>query len=231
MAKKTVKKKAKKPASRPRKKPATTGSTATSGASKTNKKKSKRKAVAKKVAATVANSRAVKVNVSPPASRRKSKKPVKVAQPSQPEPLELESQPDAPPLSENQLRKVKSGLTRKDLSRYKQLLLEKRAELIGDVASLETDMQNASGGNLSNLPLHMADVGSDNYEQEFTLGLVASERMLLQEIDEAVIRIQKNYYGVCLETGEPIARARLDAQPWAKYCIEVAREKERLGQL
>ena len=135
------------------------------------------------------------------------------------------------PLSEAQLRKIKTGLTRKDLGDYNQLLLQKRDELHGDVASLETDVRGPSGGNLSNLPLHMTDVGSDNYEQEFTLGLVESERRLLREIEEALLRIQDGYYGVCLETGVPINRARLDAKPWAKYCIEVAREKERLGQV
>ena len=62
-----------------------------------------------------------------------------------------------------------------DLEHYRQLLFQKRAEILGDVASLQTDSRNNSGGNLSNMPLHMADVGSDNYEQEFTLGLVESD--------------------------------------------------------
>ncbi len=137
---------------------------------------------------------------------------------------------ERPILTEAQLRKVKTGLTKKDLLNYRQLLLEKRAEIVGDVTSMEGDARNNSGGNLSSMPMHMADIGSDNYEQEFTLGLVESERKLLREIDDALMRIHKGIYGVCLETGVPIARARLDAKPWAKYCIEVAREKERLGE-
>ena len=132
-------------------------------------------------------------------------------------------------LSESQLRKAKSGLTRKDLNRYRGLLLSKRAEILGDVEALEQDAQNGSGGGISYE--HMADAGSDNFEQEFTLGLVESERKLLAEINEALLRMKKGIYGVCLERGVPIGTVRLDAKPWAKWCIEVVREKERRGLL
>lgn len=133
------------------------------------------------------------------------------------------------PLTDTQLRKVKTGLTKKDLEHYRTLLLQKRAEIVGDVAALETDARTDSGDHLS--PEHMADIGSNNYEQEFTLGLVATERRMLLEIDQALIRIRERTYGVCLERGIPIGRARLDAKPWAKYCIEVVREKESRGEL
>ena len=130
-------------------------------------------------------------------------------------------------LSESQLRRAKSGLTRKDLNRYRKLLLDKRAEILGDVASLESDVQNGSSGGISYE--HMADAGSDNFEQEFTLGLVESERKLLVQINDALLRMRKGIYGVCLERGVPIGTTRLDAKPWAKWCIEVVREKEKLG--
>ena len=110
------------------------------------------------------------------------------------------------------------------MAAFTRLLLDKRAQLNGDVESLRNDARNASA-NISYE--HMADTGSDNYEQEFTLGLVETERQLLNEIDDALRRIEKGYYGVCVETGQPIGRARLEAKPWARYCIEVAREKER----
>ena len=127
-----------------------------------------------------------------------------------------------------QLKKVKSGLTRKDLNAFRALLLERRAEIIGDVAGLEA-ARSESSGDLSNVPLHMADVGSDNYEQEFTLGLMESERNTVVEIDEALQRIEDGIYGVCMISAEPISRPRLEAKPWAKYSIEVARERERRG--
>ena len=131
------------------------------------------------------------------------------------------------PLTQQQLRKVKTGLTKRNVERYRQMLLTKRAEIVGDVESMENDVRNKnSDGNLSHVPLHMADVGSDNYEQEFKLGLMESERQMLRQIDEALLRIEEGIYGVCLERGVPIGKSRLDAKPWAKFCIEVARQRE-----
>ncbi len=57
-----------------------------------------------------------------------------------------------------------------------------------------------------------------------------SERILLHEIEEALLRINRGIFGVCLEVGQPIGKPRLDAKPWAKYCITVAREMERRGK-
>jgi len=87
--------------------------------------------------------------------------------------------------------------------------------------------RQSSTGDLSNMPIHMADLGSDNFEQEFTLGLIESERQILREIDEALARIENGTYGICLATGRPISKARLKAKPWAKYCIEYAKRLER----
>ena len=78
-----------------------------------------------------------------------------------------------------------------------------------------------SGSNLSNMPIHMADVGTDNFEQEFTLGLIETERQILREIQEALARIDDGTFGVCQGTGKPIPRVRLEAVPWAKYTIEL----------
>ena len=77
------------------------------------------------------------------------------------------------------------------------------------------------------MPIHMADLGSDNYEQDFAIGLMDGERKLLHEIDEALVRIEKKNYGICLGTGEPISKARLEAKPWAKYSVEFARKLEK----
>lgn len=133
-------------------------------------------------------------------------------------------------LTEDDLRKCKSGLNKKDLDHYMELLLEKRAEILGDVDSIQRDQKSNQGGNLSNMPLHMADIGTENYDQEFNLSLVESERRLLHEIVEAIMRIRQGFYGVCMETGKPIGKPRLDAKPWARFCIEVARDRERRGE-
>ena len=115
----------------------------------------------------------------------------------------------------------------RDLDYFRQLLLAKRRELVGDMSSMEREaLRSAQGSNLSNLPLHMADMGTDNYEQEFTLGLVEKDRQLLREINIALAKIRDGTYGICEGTGKPITRARLEAKPWAKYSIEYTRKLE-----
>jgi RNA polymerase-binding transcription factor DksA len=79
------------------------------------------------------------------------------------------------------------------------------------------------------MPNHMADLGTDNWEQEFNLGLMENQRQDLREIDDALERIANGTYGICLGTGKPITKARLRAKPWAKYCIEYARLRESNG--
>ena len=125
-------------------------------------------------------------------------------------------------------RKNQAGLTPKELEHYRDLLLEKRRELVGDMYSMESEALRTSGGtNLSSLPLHMADMGTDNYEQEFTLGLVEKDRGLLREINAALAKIQNGTYGICEGTGKPIGKPRLEAQPWARHSIEYARQTQR----
>ncbi len=129
------------------------------------------------------------------------------------------------------VRRKKKHLTKADLEHFKQLLFAKRKELlinvheIGDEA-LKKSRLDASG-DLSSMPIHMADLGSDNFEQEFALGLLDSEVRLLGEIDHALVRIEEGSYGVCEGTGEQIPKARLEAKPWARYCVEHARKIEQ----
>ncbi len=123
----------------------------------------------------------------------------------------------------------RTTLTPAQLREFKELLLHKRAELCGDVVRLTDEaLHRASDGvnDQSSMPIHMADLGTDNWEQEFTLGLIANEQAVVREIDQALERIAAKTYGVCVATHVPIGLARLRAKPWAKYCIEYARARE-----
>ena len=120
----------------------------------------------------------------------------------------------------------KTRLGKKDLDEFRQMLLEKRRTLRSDLSELKGETTSRSGGNLSSMPTHMADMGTDNFEHEFTLGLLESEQALLREIDAALRRIDDRTYGVCLGTGEQIPKARLRAKPWAKYTVDFARKLE-----
>ena len=143
------------------------------------------------------------------------------------EPLQNRPIPEAVP-TDGKPRKNQAGLTMRELEHFRDLLLDKRRELVGDMSQMEREALRSSGGtNLSTLPLHMADMGTDNYEQEFTLGLVEKDRGLLREINSALAKIQNGTYGICEGTGKPISKPRLEAQPWAKYSIEYARQMER----
>ena len=136
--------------------------------------------------------------------------------------------PLAPVPTNGKPKKNQAGLSSKELEHFRELLLDKRRELVGDMSHMEREaLRSASGTNLSNLPMHMADMGTDNYEQEFTLGLVEKERVLLREINQALAKIQDGSYGMCEGTGKPINKIRLEAQPWARFSIEHARQMER----
>jgi DnaK suppressor protein len=128
-------------------------------------------------------------------------------------------------------RTRKSRLSAPAIERFKQLLLQKRREIITNVNEMEDETLKKSrldaSGDLSSMPIHMADIGTDNYEQEFALGLMDSERKLLREIDDALQRIEDKTYGICEGTGKPIRKARLEAQPWARYSVEYARMLEQ----
>ncbi len=133
--------------------------------------------------------------------------------------------------TEVQERTVKTRLSTADLQHYRELLLQKRREILGNVSEIEGEALRKSrldaSGDLSSMPIHMADLGTDNFEQEFSLELMDSERKLLVEIDDALNRITAGTYGICEGTGKPIAKARLEAQPWARYSVEYAKIVEQ----
>jgi len=125
-------------------------------------------------------------------------------------------------------------LSTDELEYFRRLLLEKRRELSGDVNHMADEAlgnsRSEACGDLSMMPLHLADIGTDQYEREFTLGLMQSERQTLEEIDAALARIREGTYGVCLGTHKPIAKARLAVKPWARYSIAHSRLLESRGR-
>ncbi|MEM8885879.1 MAG: TraR/DksA family transcriptional regulator [Planctomycetota bacterium] len=112
----------------------------------------------------------------------------------------------------------------KDLAHFRELLLERRDRLLGNVTSMEEEALKSTDQDFS--VDHMADHGSDSFEKDLTLSLVESERKELGEIDGALARIEDKSYGICLGTGEAIARARLEAIPYTRYSIEYQRRVE-----
>jgi len=124
-----------------------------------------------------------------------------------------------------------NSLTKTELKAYKERLLGLRARLRGDV----TQMADAAlkknrvegNGDLSTMPIHMADLGSDNFEQEFTLGLMEAEEGTLGRIEAALERIEDGTYGTCEECGVKIPKKRLNAIPFAAMCVKCASQYEQ----
>jgi DnaK suppressor protein len=121
-------------------------------------------------------------------------------------------------------------MNKTDMNVYKERLLMLRARLRGDVnAMADAALRNSGmgGGENSSMPIHMAELGSDNFEQEFTLSLMATEEDTLNRIDEALQRVEQGTYGTCEECGGAIPKLRLNAIPFTPVCIKCAEALER----
>ena len=125
-------------------------------------------------------------------------------------------------------------LKKQEISVLKKHLLDLRNQMLGDVNSMENQALKSSrqsaSGDLSNMPIHMADIGSDNYEQEFTVNLIQNENVELQAIDAAIERIEAGTFGECESCGGEIPKSRLKVIPHARLCIKCKREEELKGE-
>ena len=114
---------------------------------------------------------------------------------------------------------------------YKDQLVALRARLRGNVNQMADaalkKTRSESNGDLSSMPIHMADIGSDNFEQEFTLSLMENEEGTLDAIEAALERIEGGTFGECEECGVKIPKARLSAIPYAPLCIKCAEKVEK----
>ncbi len=117
-----------------------------------------------------------------------------------------------------------------DLKAFRDRLLALRARLRGDVTQMAESTlkknRTESNGDLSSMPIHMADIGSDNFEQEFTLSMMQNEGDTLQMIEVCLERIEEGTYGQCEECGARIPKQRLLAIPYATMCVKCASRTE-----
>ena len=129
-------------------------------------------------------------------------------------------------------------MKRQELDEYQDLLEILRARLRGDMTQLTNDALGSDreeGSTESKSPTHMAELGSEAFEQDFALSLVENEQVTLDEISEALDRIKNGTFGqcqMCLESGKTpsqaaIPKARLRVIPFARNCIECERKRER----
>jgi DnaK suppressor protein len=122
-------------------------------------------------------------------------------------------------------------LTKKQLEYFKTKLKAEKNRVLEEMtdlqkSSLKTSISDASGEN-SRYSYHLGDVASLSYGREFDMGLSERQQKYLEQIDEALERIENGTYGICKVTGEPISIERLEEVPVAKYSVKGKEQLER----
>lgn len=117
-------------------------------------------------------------------------------------------------------------MTRKEMAGFRQRLtamlhrVDYERNLLKQEA-LQPTGGEASGG-LSNVPTHPSDLGSRSFEEEVTLGLLQNEEQIIDDINQALQRIETGTFGKCETCGKPIPMQRLQAVPYARRCVPCA---------
>jgi RNA polymerase-binding protein DksA len=126
-------------------------------------------------------------------------------------------------------KKLKTPYNKSKLNLFRSLLLKRKETLKSNVTQIEEETTSKSNrdaaGDLSNLPIHIADMGSDTYEQDFNLGLLENEGEEIHEIDAALEKIDEKTYGLCEQCNTQIPEKRLSVIPYTRLCIQ-CKEKE-----
>jgi RNA polymerase-binding transcription factor DksA len=117
-------------------------------------------------------------------------------------------------------------MKKSETKEFRNMLVTLRARLRGDVTAMADSAlrktRSEASGDLSSMPIHMADVGSDAFEQEFTLSLMEHDGSALEQIEAALERIEDGVYGVCTECEAKIPKARLQVLPHTPHCVKCA---------
>jgi DnaK suppressor protein len=113
------------------------------------------------------------------------------------------------------------GLRPEEVQGLRKLLLARKAELMDSYSTLEDDarQKGKEAGELSAVPYHPADLGTDSFETTLSLALLENESTALREIDLALDRMDEGTYGTCEDCGNSIGKSRLRALPQANLCL------------
>lgn len=114
-----------------------------------------------------------------------------------------------------------------EMKPFKELLLDLRARLRGDVSSLaNTALSHGDSADAGRTPADIADLGNSMLEENNSLLLMDNEEEALQQVEAALERIADGSYGSCTECGGRIPKMRLKAIPYTPYCVKCASELE-----
>jgi len=114
-------------------------------------------------------------------------------------------------------------MNKRQLQRYRKQLLAKREELLDLVRSARASEQDGGDKEAPDL----GDRALSTVIRDLSYQLSATERDIMRRIDEALDRIEKGDFGVCVECEKKMQTGRLDAVPWARHCIECQELQDR----
>ena len=121
-----------------------------------------------------------------------------------------------------------NGMPRREAAPFYELMKAKQRLLRGDITHMETEaMQRGKQEHAAQDISSFADLGTDNFDQEFTIGLIENEEDALREIELALDRIQEGSYGACETCNKRISKERLRVIPFTRHCIECQRKEEK----
>lgn len=127
--------------------------------------------------------------------------------------------------------RLASKFSKQDLLQFKKLVLARKEEILEDIKHISEDTlkksQKEASGDISGYTYHMADVATDNYDREFSLGLASSDRQFMYELEDALKRIEDGSFGVCEDCKCLISKTRLKAVPAARLCIKCQEKREK----
>lgn len=122
-----------------------------------------------------------------------------------------------------------------DYEQFRHLLLDLQARLQGDVQQLTDEALGQTDGALeSRSPTHLAELGTENFEQDFSLRFVENDQDILEEINAAFERLDSGDFGYCVQclaegksrSKSMILKSRLKAIPYTRYCVACERKRE-----
>ena len=121
-------------------------------------------------------------------------------------------------------------MTTAEIEHFRRRLIALKKRVGGDLSELEEEalrpVGGESAGNLSDVPVHPADLGTENFDEELDLALVENQEQLLADINDALARIERGTYGRCENCHRKISKERLEAVPYARYCLRCAKRLE-----
>lgn len=118
---------------------------------------------------------------------------------------------------------VEKVLDKKTLEKFKRILLKEREQIIGEVKQIDESSKEIGQDGIQDI----GDEATTIYNKQLLLSLNENERIRLQEVDEALDRIENGTYGICEECGGPISLKRLEVRPVAKYCVPCLTKLEK----